>query len=276
MAAISGLASAVAWTGYAGLYASPGYVAPYAFTLDVPNGLAVTTAMPTVPPAIVRTAIPTAYSWGGSITCRAPFTAASGTSGSVVWATDDPVRYDTAIREWSLDISWGEKDVTAFTGVNVVAKTWIPLLASWRGSFVGFLDDTVPTTLPCVPGYTTLGSLELQLQDTTTDDTLTGQAIVTQLSAAAGVEGTGDVTYSFEGTGQLTAAGVAYAVDNSGIFAAAGTIITPTAGSLVLTAAAGKTFTGNAFPTRVSWRVGVTSGIECVIQFCRTCALVIA
>lgn len=271
MAAITGLASDVAWTGYTGLYASPGYVSPYAFTLDIQSGVVEATRQ--FPPTIVRTHLALPYSWSGTITCRAHRTAVTGYSGSVSWSDS---QYDTNIREWSLDLSWGEKDVTAFDGSGVVARTFLPLLASWRGAFSGFIDGTTALTLPNT-GATTIGDLTLKLLETTTDDTLSGSAIVTQVGANVSALGEADVSYTFEGTGQLTAAGTNYGANSSGIFDdVAGTLKTPAAGSLVLTATSGRTYTGNAFPNRLSWRTPVDGGIECVIGFRGTGALSIA
>lgn len=268
MAAINGLAATVAWTGYTGLYASPGYVKPYRFSLNLAGATFPATGFGgSAVIAATNSALP--YSWSGSLTCRAPNTPASGYTGLVTWST-----YSTNIREWGLDLAWAEKQVTAFNGTGVSAHDYIPLEASWRGTFAGYLDGTTNVTLPTVPGAT-YASLALKLLEATTDDTLTGTAAATQISADVGIGTGGDFAYSFEGSGDLVAAGTNYGVASSGIFSS-GSLITPTAGSLVLTAISGRTFTGNAFPTGVSWRVGVAAGIEATINFRGTGALTIA
>ncbi len=272
MAAISGLAATVAWTGYTGLYASPGIIKPYRYSLSVQGGAIVNTAFGGSA-VISTTKMAAPYSWTGSITCRSPATPQTGYSGSVAWATGT-FDYATGIREWNLDLTCDEKLVTVFNGTGVVAHAYIPLAWSWRGGFTGYHDDTTPPDLPDIP-TNTLSTLTLMAVNTTVDDTLSGTAVVTQLGVDVGVDGTGDVAYSFEGTGGLTAAGTDFGIASTGIWSS-GSLVTPTAGSLVLTAASGRTYTGNAFPTGVSFRVGVDSGIETTIAFRGTGALTIA
>lgn len=273
MAAISGLAAAVAWTGYTGLYASPGIVKPYMFSLSVQGGALETTGFGGSA-VISTTKIAAPYSWSGSITCRSPNTVQTGYSGSVAWSVGT-FDYATNIREWNLDLTCGEKLVTAFNGTGVVAHSYIPLAWSWRGGFTGYHDGTTPPDLPDIP-TNTLSTITLMALNTTTDDTLSGSCVVTQLGVDVGVaDGTADVAYSFEGTGGLTAAGTDYGVASTGIWSS-GSLVTPTPGSLVLTAASGRTYTGDAFPTGVSWRVGVADVIETVISFRGTGALSIA
>lgn len=274
MTAISGLASGVAWTGYTGLYASTGYVNPYAFSLNVQGGTFTTTGSSTGG-VVVATNGTLPYSWGGSITCRAPKTPASGYSGSVAWSSGN---YATNVREWTLEASCGEKDVTAFDGSGILAKAFLPLLWSWRGTFAGYIDGTTALALPTAPGAT-LATLTLKLLDNGvgTDDTLVGTAATENLTGNVGTETGGEFSYGFTGSGTLTADGDNYGANSSGVFDdSTGALITPSAGSLVLTAASGRTYTGNAFPTRLSWRVGVASGSECTIDFRGTGALTIA
>lgn len=277
MTAVSGLASSVAWTGFTGLFASPGYAKSYRFTLDMQGADFPTTCQDGA--AVVATRGPLPYSWGGSITCRAPNTPASGYSGSVAW---DAGEYATNVREWALNVNYGEKETTAFddAGTGILFKTFIPLLASWDGSFAGYIDDTTALAKPTAAGIAAanFAALTLKLLDQggSADDTLVGDAITTAVSADLGVETGGDFSYTFGGSGQLTAAGVNYGENSSGVFDdSTGVLVTPSAGSLVLTSAASRTYTGNAFPVGLSWRVGVTSGAELVIRFRGTGALTI-
>lgn len=271
MTAINGLAAAVAWTGYTGLYASPGLIKPYRFTLSIDGGAIETTGFGGSA-IITRTNIAAPYSWSGSITCRSPNTPATGFSGSVAWSSGN---YSTNVRDWNLNLQCGEKQVTAFDGTGIVAHQFIPLAWSWSGGFTGYIDGTTALALPTVPGAT-LATLTLKaLENTgTTDDTLAGTAVVTQVGADVGIDGTGDYSYAFTGSGDLTAAGDNYGVASTGVWSS-GALVTPTAGSLVLTAATSRTYTGNAFPTGIAWRVGVDSGIEVTINFRGTGALTI-
>ena len=273
MAAINGLTADVAWTGYTGLYASVGYLKPYAFSLDVQGGVFPTTGLNGAT-TITATNSALPYSWGGSLTCRGINPPQSGYSGNVSWGSGN---YSTNVREWTCDVAWGEKETTAFTGSAVNAKTFIPLLASWGGTFAGYIDDTTALELPTLPNGT-LQALTLKLFEAgATDDELAGAAAVTQMGADTGVETGGDFSYGYTGSGTLTATGVGYTVNTSGIFDdTTGALLTPTAGSLVLTAATSRTYTGNAFPTGVSWRVGVAEAIEVTINFRGTGALTIA
>lgn len=272
MTAINGLASAVAWTGYTGLYASPGILKPYKFSLNVQGGNIETTGMGGAA-VITQTNIAAPYQWSGSFTCRSPNTPQSGYTGNVSWATGT-FDYATNVRDWTCDLRCGEKQVTAFNGTGVVAHAFIPLAWSWGGTFSGYLDGTTPPDLPDLP-TNTLSTLTLLAYNTTTDDTLSGSAVVTQLTADAGVDGTGEFSYSYVGTGDLAIAGTNYGIASTGIWSG-GSLITPTAGSLVLTSTTSRTYTGNAFPTGVSWRVGVDSGIEVVVSFRGTGALTVA
>ena len=272
MTAINGLTAGVTWgdadaAGYTGLYGS--LVKPYQFSLNIAGGTIPTTGF-TGSAVVTATSTAVPYSWSGSLTCRAPTTPASGYSGLVTWTT-----YSTNIHEWTCDVNWGEKQVTSFNGSSITAHSYIPLIASWRGTFAGYLDGTTPVTLPTLPAAS-YASLALKLLENTgtVDDTLTGTAAATQISSSATVGGGGDFSYSYEGSGDLVAAGDNYGDANTGIFTS-GSLITPTENELVITAATGRTYTGQAFPTSVSWRVGVGSGIECVINFRGTSTLAI-
>lgn len=277
MAAISGLGSGIAWTGYTGLYASTGYLAPHSFTLNIDGGTFPTTASNTSG-VIVATNGALPYSWGGTISFYGMNPPQSGYSGSVSWGAGN---YSTNVREWSIDISWTEKKVTAF-GSPVLAHSYIPTLASWRGTFAGYVDGTAALAPPTLPNGT-IQTLTLMLFDeATNDDKLTGTAIVRQLGAAIGVATGGDFSYSFEGTGQLTSNPLAtyWGVASSGIFHdTTGALVTPTAGQITLTAASGRTYGGAsgglAFPTRLSMNCTVDAGISGTIDFRGTGALAI-
>jgi hypothetical protein len=273
MAAINGLAASVAWTGYTGLYASPGYIKPYQFSIDVQGGTIRTDGFGGSA-VITQTNVAQPYSWTASFTSRSPNTPNSGYSGSVAWSAGN---YATNVRDWTLDIRWTEKQVTAFDGSGVVAHSFIPLLASWGGTFSGYIDGTTALALPTTPGAT-LATLTLKALENGggTDDTLAGSALATRMGGNAGVDQGGEFSYSFEGSGTLTAAGDNYGANSSGIFDdGAGTLVTPTAGQLTLTAASGRTYVGDAFPTGLSWRAGVDSGLEVVTTVRGTGALTI-
>lgn len=271
MAAINGLAAAFAWTGYTGLYASPGFLKPYKFNISVQGGAIDTTGFGGSA-VITRTNIAAPYSWTFSVTCRSPNTPASGFSGSVAWSSGN---YSTNVRDWNLDLRYGEKQVTAMDGSGVVAHSFIPLAASWSGGFTGYIDGTTALALPTLPGAT-LATLTLKALENSagTDDTLAGSALVTQLTGDVGVDGSGEYSYSFEGSGDLAAAGTNYGVASTGIWSG-GSLVTPAAGEVTITAATGRTFVGDAFTTGVSWRVNVDSGIEVVLSGRGTGALAI-
>ena len=274
MAVINGLASGVAWTGFTGLFASPGYASPYKFDLNIAGGSVESTGYGGSA-VIASTHLPTPASWTGTITCRAPNTVQTGYAGLVSFSGSE---YTSNIKDWALTLAYASKEVTAFNGTGVSWKEFVALAASWSGTFSGFVDGTTPVTPPTLPGAT-LSTITCKLidQGASADDTLSGAAMVTQTGPSAGLDGSNEASLSFQGSGVLTAAGVNYGTNSSGVFDdTAGTIVTPSAGSLVLTAASGRTYTGDAFPTSLAWRCGVATALELVIGVQGTGALTIA
>lgn len=125
--------------------------------------------------------------------------AISGQKGLAAWAS---ANYDTNVFNWSLNISQGALDVTAFASTPPVSKAFIPDgVYEWSGSFECYLDDTDLVTVPDDPG--TLVVLTLTA---TSGQTFVGSAFVTSQEPNASIDDSQKVTCNFQGSGVLTIA----------------------------------------------------------------------
>lgn len=170
--------------------------------------------------------------------------------------------YVANLRRFSVGFAWTVQEATVSTGSALTAMSYLPGLGTVSGTYECYVDDTTAVALP---GGATTGSATFTLNgDASTDHTLAGTIITTQLGISLPVGGRPVATYAYQFTGNITAAGDA---DGTGdwpaspwkywIDSASGVIGTPVTGSLVLTAATGRTYTFNAFPT------GIT--LECAV-----------
>lgn len=123
----------------------------------------------------------------------------SGTAGSVVYMTGGTTNI-VGIGEWSLDIGMDTVETTDF------GDQWRERIAGLRqfsGSFGGRADnDASQTTLR----NAMLGgsAVALRLYDSGTTYYNVASAYLTGLSPSITMDGRGDVSYNFEGSGSLT------------------------------------------------------------------------
>lgn len=165
--------------------------------------------------------------------------------------------YVANLRSFSVNFAWEQIEATISTGSALSSMSYLPGLGTVSGTYECYVDDTTALALP---GGTVTGSATFKLcGEASTDHTLAGTIITTQLSVSMPVGQMPVATYSYQFTGNITAAGDA---DGTGdyssspwkywIDSASGVIGTPIAGNLVLTATSGRTYTVSAFPTGIA------------------------
>ena len=197
--------------------------------------------------------------WTGSFTARYPRGApAVGHQGLATFGSG----YTLGMTGWSLTINAEAYDDTAQASTP---PTWRDFLAGQitaTGSFDCSIDDTTAVTL------NTAGAATFRMNtETTTDNTLAGNIVITGFSPAV-VQGQKNVMrYTFAVNGNLTSAG-----DNA-LFAA-GTLATPTMTEIVLRAKGDRDYTGDAFWTSVQIGAQIGSPITATVGFQGSGALV--
>lgn len=255
------------WAGTANTALISSGSAPYRWNLNVTN------PETDVTPMASGGATARAYAlglgqWDGSISTR--LNPVKYGSGGLVSGSSS---YVTNTRNWRLSIAATpvEKS-TAMNGTPPTWQTWLPNLISWSGTYEAMLDTSTSLTLPSITADTLTFKM---VENASNDHTLSGSALVSQLGAPIQVGQLAVATYSFRGTGAITAAGTSGSGVGNPIFAA-GAVAGPASGELVLTSSSGKTYTGDAFWTSVDINCVVDEVIDITINFQGTGALAIA
>ena len=121
----------------------------------------------------------------------------SGRAGMVGTGSDV-----AGIKSWTLDYTVDILDTTDFAdgAATNAARTFVPGLSTWSGSFTGFKDGA-----PQGLGFTTAITLTLEESETATQK-YSGSAWITGQHITTSVDGTVDYTYDFQGTSELTEA----------------------------------------------------------------------
>jgi hypothetical protein len=144
-------------------------------------------------------------------------------------------------------------------------KQFLPGLISWSGSYTALVDDTTATVSPA--GTSEPATMTLTVS---TGLSFAGSVFTTGATRSVNTQGISTIDYTFVGSGNVTVTGATLP------FAAASSIAIPAPGSLVLTAASGRTFTGSAFWTGVRMRTPVAGQITTSITAQGSGALTIA
>lgn len=144
-------------------------------------------------------------------------------------------------------------------------KQFLPGLISWSGSYSCLVDDTTATVSPA--GTSEPAAMTLTVS---TGLSFAGSVFTTGATRSVNTQGISTIQYSFVGNGNVTVTGATLP------FAAASSIAIPVAGSLVLTAASGRTFTGSAFWNSVRMQTPVAGQITTSITAQGSGALTIA
>ena len=170
--------------------------------------------------------------------------------------------YVVGAKSYNLNLSATEHETTAFNATAPVAKTWIPGLLSWEGSYRCNHDDT---TAAAQVGGIASASAVFRTIDDSTDHTLTGNIITTRGPITVQVGELAEIEYAFKGDGALAVAGTG--TWTSPFVASVPANVANTAGSLVLQAVTSRTFTFSAFWTRIAIEVAVGQPITFVVGF---------
>lgn len=171
--------------------------------------------------------------------------------------------YSTNARAWGIDIECDAKDTTAWTVTNSW-RTFKPGLQRWSGFYECLVDDT--TVTEPVLGNSG-GAPEEPLSATFTissGNTWAGSIFTTGVQITSRVGDLNVIRHTFRGSGQLGINGsAAFLPDND---TGSPAMVAMVAGSLILEADDGVTYTGSAFPTRMSLSVGVGDVTRCSVS----------
>lgn len=261
MAAISGITGAVtSWSGTTNAYLAATGVEPAQFNLTLEGTELDTTSFTD---AGVGTAIKGLAGWFAEweTWLKAP---AEGSAGLVTYTAG----YTANLNAWELEAEADEFESTAFGGT---VKAYTPGGFKWRGSFSGHLDDTTAAVAVGNSNEPATGTFKYQ-EKGATDNTLSGSIFTHGANLAVAPSALNAIAYNFRGSGALTqstpSAGVGI-IPN-------GVLPVPTAGSLVLTASSGRTYTGSAFWTRIGISCRVNELVRVRVRARGTGALTIA
>lgn len=173
--------------------------------------------------------------------------------------------YATSSRAWKIDMSWPVHDVTEFSGSGVNSYAYMPGLISWSGSYDAFV--LTDAAVPQAGGASASATFKI-IENSSNDQTLAGNVIISKIDPKNKVGDVCMATVSFVGDGDLAAAGTSGSGIGAPFITAISAVVSAT-GSLVLTSSTGKTYTGDAFPSRIAYDVAVNGVItvEATAQF---------
>lgn len=239
-------------------------VKPAAFTLNQQAQEFDTTGFSSTNTAIASTFLKGLRQWSGSLEGWNA-TPVHGVVGSV-----SGTAYSANFRSWGIDIECDAKDTTSGTITNYW-RTWKPGLQRWSGFYECLVDDTTATT-------PVLGSADATAEPLSASFTISsgnvwsGSIFTTGLQITSRVGDMNVARYTFRGSGNIGINGTAaFLPDND---SGTPTMVTMVAGSLVLETDDGVTYTGDAFPTRMSIAVNNNSDTKVSVQFQGTGACV--
>ena len=182
------------------------------------------------------------------------FTPVPGHIGSVVSVTNG---YALNCYSWSLSLRGKELDVTAFQP-SEDWKAFAPGIVDWGGEYSAWVDSGTAVTMPNKYLTPVVPTFSLNAANTVT---MTGSAHITNVRVGVRVDDRQLVTFTYQGTGNLTSAG------GTNVIPADSTLSPFGASSLVSTLATSRTLTGDAFPTAVMVRCVVGQRTETEIAF---------
>lgn len=126
----------------------------------------------------------------------------NGLSGSVVFSAGSGLTSN--VKEWSITLSGQELDTTAMGTANNW-DTYIGGRKSWSGTWTGVWDSTGSTLASATAGLADApAEAVFRFFDDTTDGTVTGNILVTEVGMTVNVDGVNEYSYSFRGTAAPT------------------------------------------------------------------------
>lgn len=154
---------------------------------------------------------------------------------------------DTNVEGWELNITRPAVDLTDGGSADpVVWRDFDAGLASWAGSYTVNADDGTAESVGPLSGAASF----LMREDTTTDHTLSGNITVTGVPKQIAIGQKSALTYSFDGSGDLSIAGEGAETP----ILTAGVLAFPITGALTVTSVSGKTESASAFVTGLTIR----------------------
>ena len=258
MAAAHGITGSVAsWANNTFLIASG--AADASFTASLVSTLDEST--PFSPLNNTATGLPGFKSFTGTITSVID-TAILGTGGGVTATA--PNYLVTGSRKWTLTLTRGAVEHIAFPGLTgPYYREYLPTIMRWGGTFEGVLDDTNPAVEPADPNDSpNLADLTLTIA---TGKTFTGKAHLTEFAPAVDPNEINTFSCQFAGSSTLTALG-------SFLFQSATSTpivpsLDPSGDALVLVATGLRTYTIDAFWTRITINCALDEVVTADIDF---------
>lgn len=246
MAAITGITAAISWVGTENAYLASTGQDPARFTLDYDgDDFDATTLATTGSEAHLKGLTSLSGTWTGQLKA-----AAHGAEGLITFSAGTVLNANS----WDMEIVRAAHEVTAFAAT---AKAYIPGVWGATGSFGGFLDDTTASVAISNANEPATGTFKYQ-EKGATDNTLSGSIFTFGGSVNVSVQ-PNTYSYRYRMNGDIT-----HSIPSAGVgILPNGAIVGSAAGSLVLTASTGRTFTTNAFWTRIgiSCRVGALTEV---------------
>ena len=141
-----------------------------------------------------------------------------GITSSVTFANG----YVQFINAWNIDVTWPEIDITSTVGGSATWRKWMPGgTGTWSGSYTCKASSGAGPALPSSAATGAYGSATFVLADVgASDPTLAGTIGIPRLSQVVKIGDASVITYSFQGSGDLTQS-------NGGLTAASGAITKP-------------------------------------------------
>lgn len=189
---------------------------------------------------VARTYLKGMRQWGGTIEGRRP-TAITGAGSSVSFSAG----YVINMQEFDITLRASETDVTPMGDADTQAlwSTHIPGIIEIEASWTSKVDDTTAVTAPANSSEPATATFTIS-----SGVTIACSGFTTSQEIDAEPGRPPIVAYTMRGSGNITTVGA------TNILTAAAAVPIPVAGSLVLQAATGRTYTGDAFWTEVNLR----------------------
>ena len=127
--------------------------------------------------------------------------ARTGKQGTISYAGG----HVATINNWSLDTNNGMHDVTSFSTGTVQWREYIAGLSDWSGSIDGVFNpaSTGQGTLISNTLSPTTAAIVLEM-DKETGGSYTGSCLLESMGVSVGIDGTVDMSWSFQGTATLS------------------------------------------------------------------------
>lgn len=120
----------------------------------------------------------------------------SGVGGSVSGPT-----YVTDVTQWEITLSGDVIDTTKMNATNSY-RTVIGGMKSWSGSYTALVDSTTVASIKTDLGLTKEDAI-FKLDAASSDATLTGDIVVTDVAVSATIDSAVEAVFTFTGSGDL-------------------------------------------------------------------------